>query len=228
MSSFFLYAQAVDVEPQETFEAGVKELILTKEEASEYDEFMRHESIWEVPAVLMVLENPSEFSNAATKFIGQLTPIEDIKTVAEFDALYPNDCNGFLGIDFSGTEIPVTHQVRRLIEYHDFNHTCLMYSTFDDQEILQRRLEYVFPAYTFESEALDDLIQWNGEDKDNYRKAIDLIADIGAHPFTGGLGQTEVLAHSTKVASKRINKAHRVVYGFEGGIRIKRCRGHYD
>jgi Txe/YoeB family toxin of toxin-antitoxin system len=93
-------------------------------------------------------------------------------------------------------------------------------------------LTRIYPNYTFSQEAFDDLIYWKNENKLLYERLHILLKDIEAHPFTGGLGKTEVLKETSGNASKRLNDEHRVQYSLEGKgnekvIYILRCKEHY-
>lgn len=92
-------------------------------------------------------------------------------------------------------------------------------------------LKVLYPNYTFENQAFEDLMYWKSLDTQIYERLHLLLKDIAINPFVGGSGQTEKLRHEPDKCSKRINQEHRVTYSLQGippQIRIYRCRGHYE
>jgi len=91
-------------------------------------------------------------------------------------------------------------------------------------------LKQLYPNYQFESQALDDLLYWKGNDKELYARLHLLLKDIELNPFTGGLGKTEVLKQNLSgCASKRLTGEHRIVYSLKSDIvTIYSCKGHYE
>jgi toxin YoeB len=89
----------------------------------------------------------------------------------------------------------------------------------------------VFPMgqFVFEQRAIEELIEWYYDDARYLSKIKDLIVDIKANPFAGGIGHTEVLKKSNGMASKRIVKKDRITYTYTAElITIHQCKGHYD
>jgi len=80
----------------------------------------------------------------------------------------------------------------------------------------------------FTSPADEDIAYWKGHDSRIVKKIEALIEDICNHPFTG-IGKPEPLKfHLSGYWSRRINKAHRLVYKVhEDTVYIVQCRYHY-
>ncbi len=92
-------------------------------------------------------------------------------------------------------------------------------------------IQLVFPStqFEFEQKAIDDLISWYYDDVRYQIRIKKLIEDIAAHPFTGGMGHTEVLAGKGGSASKRIVGKDRLIYTYtDKKIIIHQCKGHYE
>ena len=92
-------------------------------------------------------------------------------------------------------------------------------------------IKKVFPEdrFKFDQQAIDELIAWYYDDERYQNKIKDLILDIQAHPFVGGIGLTEVLKNENGKASKRIVKKDRIVYTYSQAlITIHQCKGHYS
>lgn len=70
---------------------------------------------------------------------------------------------------------------------------------------------------------------WQKKDRRVREKIDDLLRDIAQHPFAG-LGKPEPLRHDLAGCwSRRITKAHRLVYKVESEkIFVVSCRYHYD
>ncbi|MBL7786573.1 MAG: type II toxin-antitoxin system YoeB family toxin [Chitinophagales bacterium] len=94
-------------------------------------------------------------------------------------------------------------------------------------------LSYLYPTYRFEATAIEDMFYWYKHNPQLYEKLHILLRDIANHPFSGGLGQTEVLRQDAGVCSKRLNREHRLTYrpiteNNQPIIKILRCKGHYE
>lgn len=92
-------------------------------------------------------------------------------------------------------------------------------------------IQLLFPPnqFEFEQRAIDDLISWYYDDIRFQIRIKKLIEDISIHPFTGGLGHTEVLVGMGGRASKRIIGKDRLVYTHNvEKIIIHQCKGHYE
>lgn len=78
------------------------------------------------------------------------------------------------------------------------------------------------------SQAWEDYLYWQKEDKRILRRINSLIKDIQRSPFDG-LGKPEPLKHEwSGFWSRRINDKHRLVYACEdGNVIVAQCRYHY-
>jgi len=82
---------------------------------------------------------------------------------------------------------------------------------------------------TFSTNAWDDYVSWQGEDKKMLKKINDLIKDIKCNPFDG-IGKPEPLRFDLSgYWSRRIDREHRLVYKVvDDDLLIYSCRYHYD
>lgn len=88
---------------------------------------------------------------------------------------------------------------------------------------------YPSPKYSFEPQAISDIISWFYDDKRYLIRVKELIEDIENNPFVGGKGKTETLGGTDGKASKRIVKKDRIIYTYtKEKITIHQCRGHYN
>lgn len=76
--------------------------------------------------------------------------------------------------------------------------------------------------------AWEDYLYWQSADKTTLKRINSLIRDIARQPYTGP-GAPEPLKHGlSSYWSRRIDRAHRLVYRVvDGTILIVQCRYHY-
>lgn len=130
MDNFFLLNESIIVGDFEVFQKGMSELNLITRNSIE-DLFLKHDSIWSIEDVIELFSDPSFANLAITKFISQLTSITNyIGDENKFDEDYPNEDNGFLGIDFSSTAITSPRQIIDQNTYDQFKHDNLWNVTF--------------------------------------------------------------------------------------------------
>lgn len=81
---------------------------------------------------------------------------------------------------------------------------------------------------TFTTEAWDDYVYWQNQDKKTLRRINDLIKSAQRTPFEG-IGKPEALRESLAgFWSRRIDETNRLVYEVsENDIAIISCRYHY-
>ncbi len=82
---------------------------------------------------------------------------------------------------------------------------------------------------TFSTNAWEDYVSWQRDDKRMLRKINDLIKDIQRTPFEGQ-GKPERLKFDLSGNwSRRIDLEHRLVYQYQNNeILIYSCKFHYD
>lgn len=121
MSNFFLLNEAIDVNEYNVFLNGLKELIIIQKKDD--DLFLKHDSLWQLNHLNQLYMNyTSQDENAICLFIEQLKPSRVyFNNSIEFDQEYPEDDNGFLGIDFENTTIEFERQVKNNDDYISFN-----------------------------------------------------------------------------------------------------------
>jgi len=81
---------------------------------------------------------------------------------------------------------------------------------------------------TFATQAWEDYLWWQTQDRAMLRRINTLIADIARNGHTG-IGKPEPLAHALQgYWSRRINDEHRLVYKVTTDeVWIAQCRYHY-
>jgi len=79
------------------------------------------------------------------------------------------------------------------------------------------------------SDAWEDYLYWQTQDKKTLRKINELIKDIARNGYMG-IGKPEPLKEDMAGWwSRRINDADRLIYRIDGdSCLILQCKGHYD
>jgi Txe/YoeB family toxin of toxin-antitoxin system len=176
-------------------------------------------------------ELTSQYVGVFYKIIETLkTRDENPRNESELDKLFPNDCNGFLGFDFSKTNVSQSQQIATEDEYDEFTRVALIMHKVSDINEQQKILRILYPKYHFENQAVKDIFYWNTHnDHDLYEKLHEILTDIPENPFvTGGLFKTEVLTGQNGIASKRLTSLDRVTYRIQNDqITVLRCKEHY-
>jgi len=83
---------------------------------------------------------------------------------------------------------------------------------------------------TFTTDAWNDYLYWQSQDKKTLRRINALFKDIQRDNFNG-IGDPEPLRHEFQGRwSRRIDNTNRLVYEVltNGDVRILQCKGHYD
>lgn len=82
---------------------------------------------------------------------------------------------------------------------------------------------------SWEDEAWEDYLYWQGQDKKTLKRINLLIKDIQRSPYDG-IGKPEPLKGNLNgMWSRRIDESNRIVYYEKyDGIIIVACRKHYD
>ena len=120
MSNFFLLNSAIEVEKFDDFLIGINEL--SQIQKREKTQFIKHDSIWGIKIMLKLYEQSSQDVQGIMIFLERdFTTVEnDILHEEFFDLCFPDEANGFLGINFSGSQIKVERQVIDQATYIDF------------------------------------------------------------------------------------------------------------
>jgi Txe/YoeB family toxin of Txe-Axe toxin-antitoxin module len=180
-----------------------------------------------------IKELPSQSVGVFYKIIEMLeTRHENPHNDTELDELFPNDHNGFLGFDFSKTNISQSRRISTEDEYDKLTRVALINHDVSDIDEQQKILQILYPDYRFENQAIKDIFYWNTHnDHDLYEKLHEILTDIPEYPFvTGGRFKTEVLTGQSGIASKRLTQSDRVTYRYRSNeeIIVFRCKEHYE
>jgi toxin YoeB len=228
MNNFFLLNEAVNLSDYNQFKEGMLELNAIEREVN--DVFLKHESIWDLNVIHSLYNTFGQEEQVISIFIEQLNSLNNnISTSKEFDDLYPNELNAFLGIAFYNTSISSGKQIMNTTGFHRTKY--YYYSNFQcngDTNKMKDCLGQLYRNYKFSDKAVDDITYWNQMKFQLSLRIHELLADIIDNPFQGGIGKTEVLKNR-KEASKRISEEHRLTYYLENKIiYVLSCRGHYE
>lgn len=229
-SYYFLHTRSLCNLDYNSYKSGLTVLNSLTLEMSDYEKRLKSEAVYQNPLYPRLFEDYAE-TGVIIQFIEQCTRVDtDIDTDAEFEKKYPQMNAGFLGVSFVGTfGIDAKRQVTDTASFHGCRNFFLdnLIKHGKDKD-LNSLLQNRFPKYSFSNDAQKDLIWWKYNGNGILDSVIELLDDIASHPFTGGLGKTEVLSNTkTSVASKRITLEDRLTYTFGDITTIYRCKEHY-
>lgn len=229
-SYYFLQTRSLCNIDYSAYKAGLTELNSLSLEMMDTEKRLKNEAVYQNPLYLQMCGDYAETA-VLLQYIEQCTSVDnDIDTDAEFEKIFPQSNAGFLGVNFAGVSgIDGRRQVTNTASFR----ICRIY--FLDNLIkhgkdkdLPSLLQNRFPKFSFTIEAQKDLLWWKYNGNGILDSVIELLDDIPANPFTGGLGKTEVLSNTkTQVVSKRITQEDRLTYTFGDITIIHRCKEHY-
>ena len=140
MSNFFLLNDALTEKTFDAFKIGMINLAIIDKD--NYDVFLRHDSIWNVP---MIEELYNHYGGLNEKiiftFLEQLSQSQNyFSSEIDMNLHYVNQDNGFLGIDFTDSQIELEMQITNQDSYLAFNHKHLWNINFRNFWIKKEKL----------------------------------------------------------------------------------------
>jgi len=83
---------------------------------------------------------------------------------------------------------------------------------------------------TFDKDAWDEYIYWQGQDKRLARRINQILKSIVRDGVMQGIGQPEKLTHENGWYSRQIDDKNRLIYEVDElqNIKILACKGHYE
>ena len=81
----------------------------------------------------------------------------------------------------------------------------------------------------FQTEAWEEYLEWEEEDRKKFKRINTLIKDVLRNGLLNGIGKPEALK-SIKAYSRRIDEYHRLIYKSDEkqNLRVISCKGHYE
>lgn len=141
MNNFFLLNEAVDLNDFDEFKYGMSELVAIDKHKD--DVFRKHESLYKIDCYAQLFLNYGQTEQTITQFIEQTTSHEHyIPNEKIFTNYFPDTENGFLGIEFSKTDIHFSCQINNEDAYNKFKNDNLWDLSFRN---LWSKREYLFP-----------------------------------------------------------------------------------
>lgn len=119
MNNFFLLNEAIDLKDFEEFKFGMSNLVAIKK--ANDDLFLKHESVYNLTIMNDLYANFGFEEQIISTFIEQLnaTPIY-MGSEVDFDIIYPDDANAFLGIDFTDILVSENKQITDATSFNSF------------------------------------------------------------------------------------------------------------
>lgn len=143
MSNFFLLNGAIELDDYEDFTYGMSELLVIERDAN--DIFLKHVSLYSLNVINRLFNQfGGQTELAIYKFIEQSfqDSSELISSEVVFDGLYPDQFNGFLGIDFTDCNISSGKCFENADSYKAFKFSSLWEVSFVN---LWSKRDHLFP-----------------------------------------------------------------------------------
>lgn len=233
---YFLHTQACNVTDTDAFKHGMSVLNHINQQFTDDEAIYKNPSLYLTDGYVAMLTDydPSgQVTQALIPFIEQCAtyPDGEIATDSAFQAVkrFANSNAGFLGINFLGIDgIAAPRRITSPDTYTAAKHHFLdLKIKTGDRPTVAAAAQEMFRGCIFLDKAIDHLCQWQ-RDPDTIDHIKTLISDIPAHPFVGGMGDTENLK-GRKDCTKNINGADRLLYELTpDAILIKSLKGHAD
>lgn len=156
MNNFFLLNESLNISAILDFELGIKnltEIFIIKN--SDLDTFLYHEDFWNYETHLgFIYDIPNKIDNELVelfyKLFGSFNSIPNYITDEQcFDRIFNNDCNGFMGIDFSSTVITNERQIIDPTSFKLFKHKCAETIAYNSIQNFWANRTTLFPNLVF-------------------------------------------------------------------------------
>lgn len=161
MNNFFLLSEAIETATISELQNGIINLnnVVTLK-VTHRDNFLRGEGFWEFETSYGFMYEltygviDSELFGLVVKIFESFnsSPIYFSKE-EDFDTIYPNECNGFVGINFTNTEISESRQIKDEHSFSTFVNNCTVEQTLEEayQSIdgFWNNREILFPNLVF-------------------------------------------------------------------------------
>ncbi|MEO7975550.1 hypothetical protein [Flavobacterium sp.] len=140
MSNFFLLNDALKEKTFDAFKIGMINLAIINKDKD--DVFLRHDSIWNVPMIEELYTHYGGFNEKVIfTFLEQLSQSYNyFSSEIEMNLHYVHQDNGFLGIDFTDSQIELEMQITNHDSYLTFNHKHLWNVNFRNFWIKKEKL----------------------------------------------------------------------------------------
>jgi hypothetical protein len=195
MNNIFLLSEAINTSSVEALEQGIFNLnAAVNLRKSERDVLMLGEDFWYFQTIHGQIHEfaysivKDELRIIVIKLFGSFksSPIY-FANEADFDVIYPNDCNGFMGIDFTGTTVSEKKQITGVDSFSTFVTDCFTKQAYTTtQEFWNKRAE-IFPKLVF-CERVWDQIKHLSVDDDRMKLINDKLVTLNRFTDTWNQG----------------------------------------
>lgn len=184
MFKFYLFNDSLNASSIEQFIEYIEKLLLIcTEEKKEDDDFLYHNSLWGHNTDLGVITDllfkliPVEYSqNIVPKILRSFNDSENlINNIDDFNRLFPDTGNAFLGLDFSVTSIAVELQITDSNSFNKFKVACANAS---GKSGFWERREILFPKLIM-CEEVEEQIKTIGGSK-HYNQVLEKLRFLNA------------------------------------------------
>ncbi len=157
MNNFFLLNETLNTITIVEFENGISNLnSILSVKNDETDLLMMHHSIWEhnnghgllIDFYFSIVSK--ETQRLVPKIFESMNDYQNyISNEIQFDGFFPNDCNGFTGIEFSSTVILPSRQVIDSISFNRFKNQCVTAQAYNSIQDFWNSKSVLFPDLVF-------------------------------------------------------------------------------
>lgn len=197
MNNFYLLNEALVASTISELENGILSFndILIRRNALT-DVLMKHESIWEYDIHFGKVVDL--FYSIVSSELQRLVPKvfesfhnhpKYLSTEMEFDLQFPDDCNGYVGINFQPTAIQISRQVTDVKSFEIFKINCVIENAFNSFDDFWTSKEIIFPNLSFCENVYQQIAQFSlGDDrfkliKDKLKKLDEFAGKWKSGPF---------------------------------------------
>jgi hypothetical protein len=165
MNNFFLLNETLNTETIVEFELGISNInAILLSRNSKNDTFIKHRSIWQHHNGHGIITE--FFYSVVNKETQRLIPavfktFKDcpiyINNETDFDILFENSCNAFVGMTFSNTAIPAKRQIINKNDFNSYKNDCELEHAYDSINDFWNNREVLFPSLKFCDRVFDQI-----------------------------------------------------------------------
>jgi len=157
MNNFYLLNEALSASSISELENGILSLNdISIQRNALTDALMKHESIWEYN--IQFGRMVELYYSIVSKELQRLVPKvfesfqnypEYLSNEIEFDLRFPDECNGFVGVNFQSTTIPISRQITDVKSFNLFKVNCVKDNAYNSFDNFWESREILFPNLIF-------------------------------------------------------------------------------
>ncbi len=169
MNNFYLLNEALVIKSVENFAQGVSQLNeIIEESESHRDRLLKHPTMLNYQTNIGYIVDLANTSSQGKLFWNLFKVFRDydpyLNNESLFDSHFQNECNGYLGFDFSSTTIEVRRRITTIDEFTSFRDDCTETNVGKDFATFWAERETYFPNLIFCDNVYDSLNVFSVDD----------------------------------------------------------------